>query len=76
VTGMTVTQAWDHVHVAEELWVERSQRMWELDLRMLTGAGVTLRRPERAADRAAVAARALHRERTEFSSNGAVIEDM
>jgi hypothetical protein len=64
VTGMTLARAFDHVQAAEALWAERSQRVWELDLRMLTDAGVTLRRPERAADRPAAAARALHRERT------------
>lgn len=64
VTGMTLAEAFDHVRAAEELWVERSQRVWELDLSMLTDAGVTLRRPEPAADRPAAAARGLHREQT------------
>jgi soluble lytic murein transglycosylase-like protein len=59
---MTQAQAWNHVRAAEELWIERSRRVWELDLRMLTNAGVTLARPERAADRPAAAERALRRE--------------
>jgi hypothetical protein len=49
VTGMTQAQAWNHVRTAEELWIERSRRVWGLDLSMFINAGVTLRRPERPA---------------------------
>ena len=33
VAGMTQAQAWNHVRTAEDLWIERSRRVWELDLR-------------------------------------------
>jgi len=46
VTGMDDAQARAHVHAAENLWIERSARTWTLDLAMLTGAGITVRRPE------------------------------
>jgi hypothetical protein len=59
VTGMTQAQAWDHIRAAENLWIERSARVWELDLSMLTDAGVTLARPEAAVARATAAEREL-----------------
>jgi hypothetical protein len=59
VTGMTEPQAWHHVHAAGVLWTTRSQRVWELDLTMLTTAGVTLVSPDSAADRASAAKRNL-----------------
>jgi len=39
-------EVWAHVRTAEELWIERSARVWELDLSILAGAGITVRRPE------------------------------
>jgi hypothetical protein len=68
VTAMTHIQAWAHIRAAEDLWIERSARVWELDLSILTGAGITLARPERAADRPAAAERALRPERAPLPS--------
>lgn len=62
VTGMTDDEIDQHVHDAGELWTRRSARAWELDLGMLTGAGITLARSDKAADRPAAAARALVKE--------------
>lgn len=62
VTGMTDAEVSGHVAAAGELWTRRSARVWTLDLSMLTDAGVTVARPEKAADRAAVAEHALRRE--------------
>jgi hypothetical protein len=59
VTGMDDAQARAHVHAAENLWVDRSARTWTLDLGMLTGAGITVRRPEPASARATAAERRL-----------------
>jgi hypothetical protein len=63
VTGMTDAEVSRHVDAAGDLWTRRSARIWTLDLTMLTDAGVTLARPEKAADRPAAAERALRRER-------------
>jgi hypothetical protein len=62
VTGMTDAEVSRHVLDANALWTARSARVWTLDLSMLTDAGVTLARPEKAADRPAAAERALRRE--------------
>jgi len=59
VTGMSEERAWAHIDATGDLWQERSYRVWRLDLSMLTNAGVTLRDPESAADRADTADRAL-----------------
>ena len=64
---MTEDEAWRHVHAANVLWTARSRRDWTLDLSMLTDAGVTLARLERAADRPAAAQRALHEEARRFA---------
>jgi hypothetical protein len=61
VTGMSQPQAWAHVRHAEQVWITRSARMWELDLTMLMGAGIALRRPEAGEQRAATADRVLGR---------------
>ncbi|RZT75509.1 hypothetical protein EV383_6250 [Pseudonocardia sediminis] len=45
VTGMTRGQTQDHIDTAFALWQARSARTWELDLRILTAAGVTLAAP-------------------------------
>lgn len=63
VTGMSEAEAWAHVRAAEDVWIARSARVWRLDLGMLTGVGVTVRRPETAATRSAVADRTLRQER-------------
>lgn len=59
VNGLTLAEALAHAHAAEDLWIVRSARVWELDLSILTDVGITLRRPDRAADRPAAAERAL-----------------
>ena len=59
VNGLTLAEALAHVHAAEDVWIRRSGRVWELDLGILTDVGITLRRPERAVDRPVAAERAL-----------------
>lgn len=61
VTGMTEAQLSRHVHHAETAWTNRSRRTWTLDLSMLTEAGVTLARPEAAADRPSAARHGLRK---------------
>ncbi len=63
VTGLTDRQVSRHVGDAGRLWTERSAWTWHLDLRMLTDAGVTLRRPEAPAQRTWTADRSLDRAR-------------
>ena len=59
VTGMTRSEAMQHVHNAEVLWLIRSRRTWVLDLGVLTNADVTLREPEAAHERPAAARHGL-----------------
>lgn len=59
VNGWDEGKTYGHVYASEQLWLDRSARTWTLDLSMLTGAGITVRRPEPAADRPAAAERAL-----------------
>jgi len=62
VTGMTQQAAEAHVSAAFAVWEQRSRASWDLDLSMLTGAGITLARPMAAAGaRPQDAARALIR---------------
>jgi hypothetical protein len=63
VAGMTDQQTHAHIAAAMHTWADRSRRVWELDLRILTDAGITLRRPPAAAERADVAERELHHAR-------------
>ena len=70
VNGWTAQQAWEHVDAAFATWQRRSEHTWELDLSMLTDAGVTIAAPPAAGERPAYAAAALeertgHRESTE-----------
>lgn len=51
VTGMDDAQVTRHVEAANQLWIERSQRDWILDLTMLTGVGITVARPANPAGR-------------------------
>lgn len=51
VTGMSQAEAHAHVRDAFALWEARSERTWELDLSMLTDAGVAVRRPPAAGQR-------------------------
>lgn len=59
VTGLSAADAELHIEAAFELWSRRSARTWELDLRMLTDAGVTLAPPPRAEQRPDIAAETL-----------------
>ncbi|MDN5854066.1 MAG: DUF5710 domain-containing protein [Actinomycetia bacterium] len=62
VNGLTLPEALAHVYAAEDVWIARSARVWELDLSILTDAGIALRPPERAVDRPAVVERVLVQE--------------
>ena len=64
VTGMTDAEARDHVRVAYEKWAVRSALTWELDLSILTTAGIQPRRPPTADQRAEVADHELARRHT------------
>lgn len=55
VTGMTGHEARVHVAAARDVWLERSARVWELDLAILAGAGIEVRRPAAGPERAAAA---------------------
>ncbi|MET7757305.1 DUF5710 domain-containing protein [Streptomyces sp. NPDC005389] len=55
VTGMSEPRARDHVRTAFAVWEDRSRYDWELDLGILTGAGIALAPPPGAGDRARVA---------------------
>lgn len=59
VTGMTKAQATEHVDAAFDVWSERSERVYTLDLSILTDAGVTLAQPPAAQDRERVAEETL-----------------
>lgn len=59
VTHMSPAQARKHVSDAFALWQQRSSVTWNLDLSLLTGAGIAIKRPPAAKDRAAVAASTL-----------------
>lgn len=59
VNGWTAQQAWGHVDAAFELWQRRSAYVWELELSMLTDAGVTVTPPPSAGERPAQAAAGL-----------------
>jgi hypothetical protein len=56
---MTQPQVDSHIEAAGQLWTARSRRIWELDLTMLTGVGLTLARADRPNARHAVAQREL-----------------
>jgi hypothetical protein len=59
VTGLSARDAHVLIEAAFELWHQRSRLDWALDLGILTGAGVTVRRPPAASERAGTAAREL-----------------
>jgi hypothetical protein len=59
VTGLSTGDAQLLVEAAFELWHQRSRLDWTLDLGILTGAGVTVRRPPTASERTGTAAREL-----------------
>lgn len=55
VTGMNAQQAGRHIESAFEVWQHRSRFDWNLDLSMLTDAGVELQRPPEAGQRRVIA---------------------
>ena len=59
VTGLSRSDVGHLVEAAFETWHGRSRTTWELDLSMLTEAGVTVRRPPRADERASAAGHQL-----------------
>jgi len=66
VTGASPAAARRHVSEAFALWERRSSVVWELDLRMLTGVGVTVQPPPEAWQRAEDARRELSRHRASW----------
>lgn len=63
VTGASPDLAETHVAEAFELWQQRSARTWDLDLSILTTAGVALARPASPARRSEIASERLATER-------------
>jgi hypothetical protein len=59
VNDWTPQQAWAQVDAAAAKWQARSQHVWELDLSMLTDAGVTVTPPPAAGERVTAAADGL-----------------
>ncbi|OLL90012.1 putative DNA helicase [Pseudonocardia sp. Ae406_Ps2] len=59
VNSWTEEQAVAHIAEAIRTWEQRSARTWELDLGILTAAGIGLRRPPRAQERAQIAEKTL-----------------
>ena len=59
VRGMSLERAAVHIGEAFALWKERSARTWDLDLSILTCAGVELARPVSTGQRAEIAAERL-----------------
>ena len=55
VTRVSRGEAELHIEAAFEAWHARSRTTWDLDLGILTGAGITVKRPPRADDRRRVA---------------------
>ncbi|MGW8702875.1 DUF5710 domain-containing protein [Streptomyces eurythermus] len=63
VTGMSEEEAREHIDVAFEVWQARSQRHYDLDLSMLTDAGITLKPPPAAGERPGIAVDRLRGDR-------------
>ena len=59
VRGFSLERAAVHIGEATEVWRERSARTWDLDLSILTGAGVELARSVSPGQRAEIAAERL-----------------
>jgi hypothetical protein len=67
VTGMTKAQTEQHITEPFQLWQSRSRHTWTLDLRLLTGVGVTIRRPSDPTTREQIAEAAIQTERSEVT---------
>jgi hypothetical protein len=63
VTGFSYRQALEHVEDAEDECRERSEDVWELDLSILTDAGLSVREAPAARYRPGAAADRLDRSR-------------
>lgn len=61
VTGMTAAEAAAHVEAAFAEWRRRSERIWQLDLSVLSSAGVSVTPPPAAQDRIHAAQAALRK---------------
>ncbi|WP_089243326.1 DUF5710 domain-containing protein [Rhodococcoides kyotonense] len=59
VTGKTPAQARRHIDDAFVVWRRASGLVWDLDLDILTGVGISVRRPPSAVERREIAARSL-----------------
>jgi hypothetical protein len=55
VNNWTDEQVDDHVAEAFDLWQDRSEKSWALDLSLITDSGLTLVRPVAVSERAAIA---------------------
>ncbi len=66
VTGVSRPEAELHVEAAFETWHDRSLTTWDLDLGILTSAGVTVQRPPKAGERRRIAERELNDHRDRF----------
>ncbi|WP_017597337.1 DUF5710 domain-containing protein [Nocardiopsis lucentensis] len=66
VTGASPGAAQRHVREAFALWERRSRAVWELDLSMLTGVGITVQPPPDALRRAEEARAELQRQRSSW----------
>ncbi|WP_224388603.1 UvrD-helicase domain-containing protein [Pseudonocardia sp. ICBG1293] len=64
VNSWTREQALAHIADAGRVWEQRSTRTWELDLGILTGAGITVRQPPAPQQRAQIADKTLGYEAT------------
>jgi hypothetical protein len=62
VTGLSRPDVEQLIEAAFETWHQRSLTTWELDLSMLTSAGITVRRPPAADERTRAADRELGRQ--------------
>jgi hypothetical protein len=62
VTGLSRPDMEQLIEVAFETWHQRSLTTWDLDLSMLTSAGITVRRPPSADERVRAAQRELGRQ--------------
>lgn len=61
VTEWSATQADQHIDAAFTLWKTRSTITWELDLSILSKAGIALTKPPPATERADLAGKILRR---------------
>lgn len=59
VTGMSAADVDEHVQAAFELWHWRSARTWDLDLSVLTDAGIAVQRPPDSDERPDIARQKL-----------------